>query len=70
MFELGVFFGVMGLAAAWMVWTLLRRGKRRTETAEGLRIEQARRDQAHNDRTSYSSNAVHSSVTRGNEYRP
>ncbi|CAM5679498.1 hypothetical protein SAVIM338S_07285 [Streptomyces avidinii] len=70
MFELGVFFGVTALAASWMVWTLLRRGNRRTETAEGLRIEQARREQAHNDRTSYSASALHGSPTHGNEYRP
>ncbi|MFD9302948.1 hypothetical protein ACFWCB_09725 [Streptomyces sp. NPDC060048] len=70
MVELGVFFGVMALAAVWMVWTLLRRGNRRTETAEGLLIEQARRVQAASDRSSYSSNAMHNSPTHGNKFKP
>ncbi|MFE2143699.1 hypothetical protein ACFXA3_18515 [Streptomyces sp. NPDC059456] len=70
MLELGVFFGVMGLAALWMVWVVLRRGNRRTETAEGLLIEQARREQAASDRSSYSSIAMHNSPTHGRRYRP
>ncbi|MGW0754117.1 hypothetical protein [Streptomyces sp. NPDC002587] len=70
MVELGVFFGVLVLAALWMVGTVLRRGKRRTETAEGLLIEQAHRQQAASYRTSYSSTAIHNSLTHGNEYRP
>ncbi|MFG2987698.1 hypothetical protein ACGFYQ_42195 [Streptomyces sp. NPDC048258] len=70
MFELGVFFGVMGLAALWMVWSLLRRGNRRTETAEGLLIEQARREQAASDRSSYNATAMLNSPTHGHEYRP
>ncbi|MFE9635311.1 hypothetical protein [Streptomyces sp. NPDC006463] len=70
MIELGVFFGVLGLAALWMVWTLLRRGKRRPETAEGPLIEQARREQAASDRTSYSSTAVHNSLTYGTAHKP
>ncbi|MGW6691290.1 hypothetical protein [Streptomyces sp. NPDC054961] len=70
MIELGVFFGVMGLAALWMVRTLLRRGNRRTETAEGLRIEQARREQAHRDRNAYSATALHNSPTHGIDPRP
>ncbi|MER6778588.1 MULTISPECIES: hypothetical protein [unclassified Streptomyces] len=70
MVELSVLLGVMGLAAAWMVRTLLRRGKRRTENADGLLIEQARTAQASADRSSYNSNAVHNSATYGNAYRP
>ncbi|WP_411104900.1 hypothetical protein [Streptomyces sp. cmx-4-9] len=70
MVELGVFFGVMVAAAAWMMRTLLRRGNRKTESADGLRIEQARREQAVSDRSSYSSNAVHNSPTHGHGYRP
>lgn len=65
-----MFFGVMGLAVLWTVWTLLRRGKRRTETAEGLRIEQARREQAANDRSAYGSFSVHNSPTNGHAYKP
>ncbi|MET9887642.1 hypothetical protein ABZZ20_31820 [Streptomyces sp. NPDC006430] len=65
MIELGVFFGVMGLAALWMVRILLQRGNRRTETAEGLRIEQARREQAVSDRSSYNSDVLHNSPTHG-----
>ncbi|KPI04162.1 hypothetical protein OV450_4367 [Actinobacteria bacterium OV450] len=70
MFELGVFFGVMGLAALWMIWVVLRRGNRRTETAEGLLIEQARREQAASDRSSYSANAVHNTSAYGNGFTP
>ncbi|WP_328303252.1 hypothetical protein OG389_35305 [Streptomyces sp. NBC_00435] len=70
MIELGVFLGVIGLAALWMVRILLRRGKRRTETAEGLRIEQARREQAASDRSSYGSFAVHNTPMNGQRYRP
>ncbi|MET9467276.1 hypothetical protein ABZY44_21215 [Streptomyces sp. NPDC006544] len=69
-FELGLFFGVMGLAVLWMVRILLRRGNRRTETAEGLRIEQARREQAHHDRISYGATALHNSPTHGIDPRP
>ncbi|MGW6704028.1 hypothetical protein ACWGDE_03890 [Streptomyces sp. NPDC054956] len=70
MIELGVFFGAAGLAALWMIVKLLRRGGRRTEPAEGLRIEQARREQASSDRVSYNSTAVHGSLTQGHQYRP
>ncbi|MFK0049431.1 hypothetical protein ACIQU4_36120 [Streptomyces sp. NPDC090741] len=70
MVELTVFLGLMGLAAVWMVRTLLRRGKRRTENADGLLIELARTAQASSDRSSYSSNAVHNSATYGSGYRP
>lgn len=70
MVELGVFLGLMGLGAVWMVRTLLRRGKRRTDNADGLLIELARTAQASSDRSSYSSNAMHNSGTYGNGYRP
>ena len=45
-------------------------GKRRPETAEGLLIEQARAKQAASDRTSYSSTAVHNSLTYGTAHKP
>ncbi|MFD8952471.1 hypothetical protein ACFV0B_26850 [Streptomyces xanthophaeus] len=70
MVEFGVFLGVMVLAAVWMVRTLLRRGSRRTETSEGLRIEQARREQAVSDRSSYNANVLHNSPTHGHGFRP
>ncbi|MCC0100497.1 MULTISPECIES: hypothetical protein [Streptomyces] len=70
MVELGVFLGLMGVAAAWLVRTLLRRGRRRTENADGLLIELARTAQASSDRSSYNSNAVHNSITHGTAYRP
>ncbi|AWZ09071.1 MULTISPECIES: hypothetical protein [unclassified Streptomyces] len=70
MIELGVFFGAMGLAALWMIRTLLRRGNRSTETADGLRIEQAGRELASAARVSYSSTAVHGSLTQSHTYRP
>lgn len=57
-----VLFGVLGALAALLIVTLLRRGSGRTETAEGLRIEQDRRLQAQSDRTSYNSFSAHNSV--------
>ncbi|MCM2413552.1 hypothetical protein [Streptomyces sp. RKAG290] len=70
MIELGVMFGLMGVTAfALIVKLLLRRN--RTENVDGLLIEQASRVQAHNNRVTYSSTAVHSSspTVRG-YYRP
>ncbi|MEU9860773.1 hypothetical protein AB0D99_07855 [Streptomyces sp. NPDC047971] len=54
-----VFFGVLGALAVLLIAKLLRRGSGRTENADGLLIEQARRHRARDDRTSYSSFSAH-----------
>ena len=67
--ELGVMFGLMGVTAVALIVKLLRRN--RTENVDGLLIEQASRVQAHNNRVTYSSTAVHnSSPTARDYYRP
>lgn len=63
MVEVGILLFLLASFAAFLIVMLLRRGNRRTETADGLRIEQARRDQAHSDRMTYNSLATH-----GNPY--
>ncbi|WMX44531.1 hypothetical protein [Streptomyces roseicoloratus] len=64
------FFGVLGGACLLLIVTLMRRNGRRTETAEGLRIEEQARIQAHEDRVSYNSLSVHSSMpTAGDAYQ-
>lgn len=69
MIELGVLFGLMGVTAFALIVKLLRRN--RTENVDGLLIEQASRVQAHNNRVTYSSAAVHSSSpTVRDHYRP
>lgn len=70
MIGLGVLLGLMALAAAWMIRTLLRRGSRRTDNVDGFLIERARTAQAATERTSYTSRAVHGSLTQGHQYRP
>ncbi|WSA74980.1 hypothetical protein OG930_04785 [Streptomyces sp. NBC_01799] len=68
MIELGVMFGLMGVTAVALIVKLLRRN--RTENVDGLLIEQTSRVQAHNDRVTYSSAAVHnSSPTVRDHYR-
>ncbi|MFI8287756.1 hypothetical protein ACIGBL_01300 [Streptomyces sp. NPDC085614] len=65
-----VLFGVLGSVGVLLAFTLLRRGNRATENADGLQIEQARRVQAHNDRTSFSSISAHNTPpTMGDSYR-
>ncbi|HEY9367400.1 hypothetical protein [Streptomyces sp.] len=65
-----VLFGVLGVIAALLIVTLLRRGSGRTENADGLLIEQDRRLQAHSDRTSYNSYAAHNAPpTMGDSQR-
>lgn len=59
MVDLLVFLGLLALSAAFLIVKLLRRGTSRTENADGLLIEQARRDQAHVDRMSYNSSTLH-----------
>ncbi|MEV5971364.1 hypothetical protein [Streptomyces sp. NPDC051921] len=57
-----VLFGILAALAVLLVVVLLRRGNGATEDAEGLILEQARREQAHLDRSNFSSVAVHSSL--------
>ncbi|MFF1506867.1 hypothetical protein [Streptomyces sp. NPDC058326] len=59
MVALLILFGVLGGAGTLMGVTLMRRGRRRTETAEGLLLEQEALRQARNDRVSFSTIAVH-----------
>lgn len=61
MATIGVMFGVLAALALLLIAVLLRRGNSVTENADGLRIEQARRVQAQQDRVSYSATTVHSS---------
>ncbi|WP_406064561.1 hypothetical protein OG462_36675 [Streptomyces sp. NBC_01077] len=58
-----ILFGILGGAGALMVVTLVRRGRgRRTDTVEGLLLEQEALRQARHDRVSYGAAAVHNSV--------
>ncbi|MER8005371.1 hypothetical protein [Streptomyces sp. NPDC094149] len=62
MIELGVLFGLLVAGAAALIFVLLRRGNSGTQNVEGLLIEQARREQAHNDRVTYNAGAVDRTV--------
>ncbi|MFG3343767.1 hypothetical protein ACGF1Z_01750 [Streptomyces sp. NPDC048018] len=57
-----VLFAVLAVLVAVLVVVLLRRGNGGTENADGLVMEQARRERAHLDRSNFSSTAVHSSL--------
>ncbi|MFE1846089.1 hypothetical protein [Streptomyces sp. NPDC059515] len=57
MVELGILFGLLGVAALGLVVVLLRRQNGRTENADGLRIERARLVRARNDRVIHGSGA-------------
>ncbi|MFF9095943.1 hypothetical protein ACF1AX_22795 [Streptomyces sp. NPDC014802] len=59
MVEVGVLFGVLFAVVVMLVAVLLRRRNRNTENADGLRIEQARRVQARNDRVSFNAITLH-----------
>ncbi|MFD8075501.1 hypothetical protein ACFV3E_22960 [Streptomyces sp. NPDC059718] len=59
MVELAIFLLLLASFATFLTVKLLRRSNRRTETADGLRIEQARREQAHSDRMTFNSLATH-----------
>ncbi|MFE9659118.1 hypothetical protein [Streptomyces sp. NPDC005955] len=59
MLTLGILFGVLVAVVVWLVVVLLRRPSTSTENADGLLIEQRHRAQAHADRQTYHSNAVH-----------
>ncbi|MBO1337155.1 hypothetical protein [Streptomyces sp. VRA16 Mangrove soil] len=70
MVELGILFGLLAGAALFMIVILLRRGRSRTQNAEGLLIEQARRVQAGRDKGSFNALAVHNTTpTMTDEYR-
>ncbi|MBM7089932.1 hypothetical protein ABZ606_26560 [Streptomyces sp. NPDC012461] len=58
MVELGILFGLLGVAALGLVVVLLRRQNGRTENADGLRIERARLVRARNGRVIHGSGAV------------
>ncbi|MGC0210906.1 hypothetical protein [Streptomyces levis] len=53
MIELGMLFGLFLVTVLALVFVLVRRRNGRTENADGLRIEQARRLQAQSDRVTY-----------------
>ncbi|WP_328941265.1 hypothetical protein OG259_06150 [Streptomyces sp. NBC_00250] len=58
-----VLLGILGGAGILMVVTLVRRGGgRRTDTAEGMLLEQEALRRARHDRVSFGSAAVHNSV--------
>ncbi|MEU1623664.1 hypothetical protein ABZ479_41090 [Streptomyces sp. NPDC005722] len=59
MVEFGILLFLLVSFVAFLVVKLLRRSNRRTENADGLLIEQARREQAHADRWTYNSATVH-----------
>ncbi|NEC26795.1 hypothetical protein G3I20_09540 [Streptomyces sp. SID8111] len=70
MVELGILFGLLGVAALGLVVVLLRRQNGRTENADGLRIERARLVQAQNDRVIHGSGAVRDRHHTSRPHRP
>ncbi|MFD3531222.1 hypothetical protein [Streptomyces sp. NPDC058664] len=70
MVALLVLFGVLGGAGALMAVTLVRRGRSRTDTAEGLLLEQQALLQARNDRVSFSTIAVHNNPLTASDAYP
>ncbi|MFD9789797.1 hypothetical protein ACFWXK_02475 [Streptomyces sp. NPDC059070] len=59
MVTLAVFLGVLVAVVITLVWVVLRRGNGSTDHAEGLLIEEARRQQAYRDRQSFGTFAQH-----------
>lgn len=57
-----VLLGILTACAVLLITVLLRRGGAPTQNAEGLLLEQTRREQAHLDRSNFSSIAVHSNL--------
>ncbi|KQX50706.1 MULTISPECIES: hypothetical protein [unclassified Streptomyces] len=57
-----VLFGIFGALGVLMIVTLLRRNGARTESAEGLLLEQQAARQAQQDRVSFGAAAVHNSM--------
>jgi hypothetical protein len=69
--ELGILFGLFLVTALALIFVLLRRQNGRTENADGLLIEQARRIQAQNDRATYGTGAANGHLpTVRDPYRP
>ncbi|MEX0167975.1 hypothetical protein [Streptomyces sp. LMG1-1-1.1] len=69
MVALLIAFGVLGGIGVLLTVVLLRRGTGRTETAEGLLLEQQALRQARHDRVSFGTTAVHNSTpTAGDSY--
>ncbi|MFB6841839.1 hypothetical protein [Streptomyces sp. NPDC056361] len=62
MVALLIAFGVFGGIGVLLTVVLLRRGTGRTETAEGLLVEQEALRRAHHDRVSFGTTAVHNST--------
>ncbi|MBD0742616.1 hypothetical protein BG418_14160 [Streptomyces sp. CBMA152] len=56
-----VFFGLLLTLVVFLSVVVVRRGRSRTENADGLLIEQQRRIYAQTARTSFNSLAVHNS---------
>ncbi|MFJ6569896.1 hypothetical protein ACIQNU_20985 [Streptomyces sp. NPDC091292] len=59
MIALGVLLGGMAAVAVVLIVIIMRRGNRRTENADGLLLEQRRREQAWHDRQVFNSRSVH-----------
>ncbi|MFD5481252.1 hypothetical protein [Streptomyces hawaiiensis] len=70
MIELGILFGLLLMTALALIFVLLRRRNGKTENADGLLIEQARRIQAQNDRVTYGPGSKNSLPTMRDPYRP
>ncbi|MCB5164249.1 hypothetical protein LG634_05275 [Streptomyces bambusae] len=73
MAELGVLFGLLGLAVVALVVTVLRRGRRRhDDDGHGALIEHEHTAQAAHTRKEYNSFSVHNSQYGGKQggYRP
>ncbi|MGW0860124.1 hypothetical protein [Streptomyces sp. NPDC002690] len=69
MAELGVLFGLLAALVVFLIVKLGRRGSRPTENADGLLLEQTRRTQARDDRSSYSSLTVHNTFPTMRDHR-
>ncbi|MFI8103812.1 hypothetical protein [Streptomyces sp. NPDC086023] len=71
MLALGILFAIMIALAVVLIVAIMRRRTSGAETAEGLRLEQDRRVQAHNDRMSYNAMLLHGTPpTLSDSYRP
>jgi hypothetical protein len=69
--EIGVMFGVLAGACLGLILILLRRRNGPTENTDGLLIEQARRVQAHHERTAYQAGVIDGAPpAMGDHHRP
>ncbi|MFE6104848.1 hypothetical protein ACFVQ4_33570 [Streptomyces laurentii] len=57
-----ILLGILTAGAVLLIVVLLRRTTSSTENADGLLMEQTAREQAHMDRSNFSTMAVHSSL--------